>query len=253
MLTIERRAQLKRIIFDRKTVSVSEMADYFSVSLETIRRDLAVLEAEGLITKSYGEATLRRNESSLTTYEERLTYNLEAKRSIAREAVRLIQPHDCIFVDHSTTALRLSEFLPDISLTIVTNSQAVISAFSSHKNAVLICTGGVYDNSDQGFFGVDTVNYLQNHFFDKAFLSCRSIDIGRGVCASKESVSEMWRQAINSSKQVFLLLDHTKIGRPAFILVSTFSKISRIITDQPLSDEWSQYLDEIRLPVTISG
>jgi len=52
MLTIERREKLKEIIISKKTVTVAEMAQKFSVSTETIRRDFEALDGEGVLIKS---------------------------------------------------------------------------------------------------------------------------------------------------------------------------------------------------------
>lgn len=252
MLTSKRREELRKIITARESVSVSDMAAYFSVTPETIRRDLSAFAAEGFVSKSYGGATLLRKVNDVSSHDTRVSFCAAEKRRIADSAASLIAPYDCVFIDHSTTTLNITEHLGTFPVTVVTNSQAVVNRLAEQKDVTLICTGGTFDRADQGFFGIETVRYLQSHYFDKAFLSCRSIDMSRGVCASKESVSEVWRSVIRSSQQVFLLADHTKIGRPAFTLVSEFSKISRIITDAPLSSEWMQFLNEIGLPVTIA-
>ena len=229
-----------------------DMAAYFSVTPETIRRDLSAFAAEGFVTKSYGSATLCRKVNEISPHDKRMSCCAEEKRRISAAAAALIAPYDCIFIDHSTTTLNITEYLDTIPVTVITNSQAVINRLAGKSNVTLICTGGTFDKTDQGFFGIETVRYLQSHYFDKAFISCRSIDISRGVCASKESVSEVWRSVIKSAQQVFLLVDHTKIGRPAFTLVSEFDRINRIITDEPLSSEWIQFLEEIGLPATVA-
>ncbi len=58
MLSIERREKIKEILLTKKNVTVAEMAELFSVSTETIRRDFELLSNEGFLIKTYGGASL---------------------------------------------------------------------------------------------------------------------------------------------------------------------------------------------------
>ena len=83
MLGIERRRKImERLVQDRK-IYVSDLSRLFSVTEETIRRDLEKLEAEGLVSRTYGGAIL--NENKLTEgihYFKRTAINVEAKKAI---------------------------------------------------------------------------------------------------------------------------------------------------------------------------
>ena len=60
MNTTQRRYEIYEKLKKDKTVQVNELAKVYAVSLMTIRRDLDMLENQGLATKSYGGATLNR-------------------------------------------------------------------------------------------------------------------------------------------------------------------------------------------------
>ncbi len=244
MLSIERREKLKQVFLQKKSVTVEDMAKEFNVSTETIRRDFNSLSDEGFITKTYGGATLKYRANSLVTHQEKTGILVENKRLMARQAAKFIQPNDCIFLDHSTTVYELCNEIENIPLTVITNSLFIINRLAGISNIKLISPGGNFVMSEQGFFGLEAVRYLQRHHMDKAFISCRSLDMKRGLNDSDEIVSEMRRSIINSANYTYLLADHTKFGKSAFISTSDFSSIRYLITDKPLDKEWRDFLKE---------
>lgn len=244
MLSVERRENLKKVFLQQKNVTVTEMADKYNVSKETIRRDFNYLSDEGFITKTYGGATLKYRANSFVTHQEKAGILVENKRIIAKQAAKFIQPNDCIFLDHSTTVYEMCNEIENIPLTVITNSLFIINRLASVSTIKLITPGGNFVMSEQGFFGLETVRYLQRHHMDKAFISCRNVDMKRGLNDSDEMVSEMRRNIINSANSAYLLVDHTKFGKSAFISTSDFSQIDYLITDSPLDKEWRDFLKD---------
>lgn len=61
MLALERRNQIIEKLQEDKRVVVSDLSKQFGVSEETIRRDLEILDKEGIATKSYGGAVFNEN------------------------------------------------------------------------------------------------------------------------------------------------------------------------------------------------
>ena len=105
MLSIERREKIKEILLTKKNVTVAEMADLFSVSTETIRRDFESLSNEGFLIKTYGGASLLFKKNVTVSQKIKSSIMREEKQQMARQAVKLIKPNDCIFLDHTTTVL----------------------------------------------------------------------------------------------------------------------------------------------------
>lgn len=108
------------------SVSVEELVDTYQVSVETIRRDLRILDEKGFLRRTYGGAVKREQTTWDMPYYERMQLNLERKEAIAREAVKLLEDGDSVFIDGNTSGLVLSRYVPDDkNLTIVTNSAMV--------------------------------------------------------------------------------------------------------------------------------
>lgn len=249
MMTAQRREELKRYLLEYKSASVENMARKFKVSGQTIRRDFEVLEKEGFLLRSYGGAMLKDRKTYFVPNTVRSELLVDAKRKICRQAAEFICPNDCIFIDHSTTALELCSEIAQRPLTVVTNSRRVVDRLSESQTIRLISTGGVYHRDQEGYFGSETVRYLEQHCVDKAFLSCRSLDLLRGLSDSDEVIADVRQKVIENADSVYLLADHSKFGKSGFITICGVSAVDYVITDQPLDAEWSQMFQEKNVQV----
>ena len=242
MLSIERSATIKNIILEKKSITVADMAKKFNVSSETIRRDFEALEKEGFLIKTYGGAALKERVGMHVSKNILSGILVEEKRRMAQAAAKQIRPNECIFLDHSTTVYEMCHLIENIPLTIMTNSLSIIDYFAGVKNIQLVTPGGNFNQSAYAFFGIEAIKFLQNHSLDKAFLSCRTLDIKRGLCEADELIAEMRRNIIENSVESYLLADHTKLGKTAFVCTCAASDIDCLITDVRLEKEWNDYL-----------
>ena len=99
MLAEERRQRIAVLLKDEKRVSVSELAQTYSVSEETIRRDLERLENNGVARRTYGGALYNEDERKETPYDVRKRSDVNAKYAIARQAAKLISDGEYIMLD----------------------------------------------------------------------------------------------------------------------------------------------------------
>lgn len=247
MLSGERRNIIRNTLLEKKNITVSDMVDIFGVSSETIRRDLEFLEEEGFLIKTYGGASLKDRVSSNVPKRILSGILVENKRRMAVAAAKRIRPNECIFLDHSTTVYEMCPLIEKIPLTIMTNSLNVMSYFAESENIHLVALGGNFNATAYAFFGLETIRFLQKHMVDKAFLSCRGVSLNRGLSEGSDIIAEMRKSIISNSVQSFLLADHTKIGKNAFISSCPLSAVSCLITDEKLNCEWSDGLNEMHI------
>ena len=104
MLAIERKNEILNRLRNDKRVLVSELAEFYNVTEETIRRDLDKLEKEGYATKTYGGAILGNSTKNDLSYVVRNKANVEAKKIIATLVTGLIEDGDHLMIDHSSTS-----------------------------------------------------------------------------------------------------------------------------------------------------
>jgi DeoR/GlpR family transcriptional regulator of sugar metabolism len=244
LLSIQRREEIKRIILEKKNISVAEIARHFQVSTETVRRDFDYLESSGFIEKSYGGATLKMRMAHSVPQEMRSVILVDVKRRMVKKAAEFLNPNDSIFLDHSTTVFEMCREIEHIPLTVMTNSLYVMNYFSRNPLIRLVIPGGNLDLNTQGFFGMEMLDFIERHYLDKVFFSCRALSMRQGLCDSDEQIAALRKTIINRAEQVYLLADHTKIGKPSFINIAGFEKIDYLITDEKPGHDWVEFLTE---------
>ena len=144
MLALERRNLILEKLQEEKRVVVSELSQLYSVSEETIRRDLDKLEKEGLATKSYGGAVINEDVGIDLPFNIRKNQNVQGKQKMAEIAASMVNDGDHIFLDASTTAVFVAKALKEKErLTVVTNSMEILLELSDVSGWNIISTGGV--------------------------------------------------------------------------------------------------------------
>ena len=141
MLAIERRNAISEILAARGKVIVSELAKEFSVTEETIRRDLDRLEKDGVATKTYGGAVSGNSSSTDIPYRVRLGVNVDKKKIIAEKVAALIKDGQRIMLDASSTAIYVTRAIKNkknmtvsLSLTPIISPQVSDFRFSVRQN-----------------------------------------------------------------------------------------------------------------------
>ncbi len=244
MLAVTRKAKIKEIISEKKSVVVSELAEMFSVTEETIRRDLKAFEDEGFLTRTYGGAFIQdgvQNEVELSVRETAYT---DSKQLIAEKCAEIVHNGDSVFLDASTTALFIAKAICNMRITVVTNSLKVINLLAEYSNIHLIIIGGLFAPNNMSFIGRGALQALDNYYVDKTFMSCRSLSMEHGITDSNESMSEIRRKLLTRSSKVYVVADYSKFDKTSFLNICDFNDICGIITDKHLNRNWLDFLSE---------
>ncbi len=242
MLAITRKSEIRDLILEKKSVTVTELAKLFSVTEETIRRDLKQMEGEGFLIRTYGGAFIQDGVENNVDLSLRETTFIKSKQAIANRCRQIIHNGDSIFLDSSTTALAIAKAVSDMRLTVVTNSLLVVNELCEIPNIHLVCIGGNYTPRDKAFHGLSTSASLTTYYLDKTFMSCRSLSMEHGITDSLESVAAVRQSLIERSKEVYVVADFSKFDKTSFIHITDFEHITGIITDRKLSIQWLDFL-----------
>jgi len=240
MLSLERRDEIKSALLENQSITVSELSDKYNVSFETIRRDFDELEKEGFLTRTYGGAVLRKHVRQDVNYNMLSNLFIENKQRIVHKASEFVSSGDCIFIDHSTTVFQLIHEIKNLKLTIMSNSIKVLPELSEIPGIDIVSTGGTLNKELYCLLGNTAEKTVKNFYMDKAFLSCRAIDKQHGLSDKFEQEAEIRRTIIDNADSVYLLMDHTKFDKTAFVRTCDLQKITCIITDHLLSDAWKE-------------
>jgi DeoR/GlpR family transcriptional regulator of sugar metabolism len=109
--TEQRRQQILNLLEETGALNVSELADRFSVSVVTIRKDLDDLESEDLLQRTFGGAVFSHRSRFNRSFLERAQQHRREKCAIAAAAHSYIKDGDTIMLDAGTTTLALAERL----------------------------------------------------------------------------------------------------------------------------------------------
>jgi DeoR/GlpR family transcriptional regulator of sugar metabolism len=252
MLAAERQRKIVELVNTRLSMRVSELSQLFGVTEETIRRDLEKLEKENMLKRSHGGAVSIEEEQSETSYQEREITNAAEKKAIALEAIHLIEPGDIIILDASTTAWYMAKELPDMPLTVVTNSIRVATELSRKEQVKVISTGGLLLSRSLSYVGPLAERSLSFYHVNKAFLSCRGIHLDRGLSDTNESQALLKRKMMEITDETVLMVDSSKFGVRSFAQISPTSSVHTLITDSKIDEDTRNQLDEKGITVTIA-
>lgn len=232
MLVAERYEKIVQIVDERGSIRVSELSDICGVTEETIRRDLDRLENSGKLKRSHGGAVSINEHKQETPYFTREVQNIEEKKRIAEKAIQLVNENERILLDASSTAWYMAAQIPNIPLTVLTNSIKVAYELSSKNNIQVVSTGGILSPRSLSYVGPLAERSLEYYHVDKAFISCGGANIQRGISDPNELQARLKQKMIELSDEVIVMIDHSKFGVQSFAHITSWIDIEHLITDE---------------------
>ena len=238
MLAIERQRRILDLLNETGSLRTIEVSEALGVTDETVRKDFEMLEKRGELLRIHGGASRTERIREDLPFNERQAVRREEKLSIARLAASRIEANDTIFLDASSTVLTLTEFLPDLPMTVLTNALNVLTALAERPNLDLICTGGLYDAKSRSFIGLGAEKSLQRYNIHRMFLSGNGLNIERGVSESNSRQASFKERVIASAGDVVFLADHSKLGQKASFFFANVTDLTCLITDSQADPEF---------------
>lgn len=214
-------------------VTVKDLSQHFCVSLETIRRDLQDLEEQGALRRIHGGAvSLERVDGGLAFNKRKNDHALE-KKLIAYKAIALIKPGDIIMLDASSTCWYLAQELPDMPLTVITNSFRNVLSLSDRKSIKTIAIGGEYSEKYSAFLGSVTSGNIAQYRVDILFFSCAGFSKSNGVWENNELNASTKKVMLSVAKKRVLLADSYKQGRSGIVRICQSNEVDQVVSEKP--------------------
>lgn len=245
MLPLERRQNIVEQISANRSVRVIELSEKFNVTEETIRRDLEKLEQKGILKRTYGGAVLTQCGDEERSFTGRSKENVDSKISMGQMASEIVQDGDVVMMDSSTTSLEVAKKLSDHQdLTIVTNSMIILTEMVQYNKINTVCIGGSLVRRALAFNGPIATKNINNYYADKVILSCKSIDMEKGIMETNDLEADVKRAMVATAKTVILVVDHTKFNRFSVSRLYDFSDIDIVITDIKPCEKWLAFFEK---------
>jgi DeoR family ulaG and ulaABCDEF operon transcriptional repressor len=238
-------AERERRIFEalRPTgfVSYRDLEALLEASPATIRRDLARLEREGLITRLHGGARLPGKDDAKaprllgTPFEQSITQNLAAKRAIGKAAAALCAPGQGVMIDGGSTTLQMCPYLDGLGLQVLTNSLHIVNALLPHNDTRIVLPSGAVFREQNIILAPAGEDSMPRFHAPRLFMGAASVG-AQGVMQADPVLVAAERRLIDLAEEVILLVDSSKFQSQSGAIVCSLDDIDVLITDFCPSD-----------------
>ena len=229
MLPHQRRMQIASIVKKSGDMTVDQLAQKLQVSTSTIRRDLSLLDREGMLTRVRGGVI----ESDANPFAEVAAYAQEEKQRIARLASQIIPERATVILDIGTTGAALARELRGRDLVVITASLAVVDELRGSSQTELIVLGGVLRRSYCSLVGNITENALAQITADYAFLGTSGVRPDGMVLDSTGIEVPVKRGILEHSVNTYLLAAADKFPGSGLVDVTYLKNLTGLVTTAP--------------------
>ena len=253
MTTYERRQSMLELLRTQPGLRVPEIARLLEISEGTVRNDLNALEEQGYLTRVHGGAVLNEATPHVNAaFGIRHQENASAKNCIGAGAAKLVNDEDSILLDASSTAYYLALHLRERSrLRVVTNGIEVARLLAQNPTNTVILIGGVVRADGSSVTGLLSEQIISELHIQKAFVSCSGFSVERGMTEVHLEEAQLKRKALESARQIFALVDSSKLGHEDLTIFVRPIQITHLFTDVGITDEWQTRLQWANIPFTI--
>ena len=240
-----RQAQLLEEVRLRGSASVEALAEKFSVTLQTVRRDVALLSDAGLVSRFHGGVRTPTSTTENIAYRQRQQLNESAKQRIARAVAQAVPAGCSLIINIGTTTEAIArELLHHQGLRVITNNLNVAAILSDNPDCEVIVAGGVVRGRDRGIVGEATVDFIQQFKVDIALIGISAIEPDGSLRDFDYREVKVARAILAQARQVWLAADHSKFNRPAMVELGRLDQVDRLFTDQTPPDPFPALLAE---------
>jgi len=235
MILSDRKQQILDLIRETGVVSVEDMAVRFTVSTQTIRRDLNELCSGGLARRVHGGA---REVDSISVsnvdYRQRRDLNRTAKEAIARRTAQLIPNHCSLTLNIGTTTEQVARALGGHQeLVVISNNINIITSLIDTSQRELIMVGGAVRPVDGAVVGGQAVEFISRYKVDFAVIGCSSVEEDGAVLDFDAREVSVSRAMLQHARARVLVCDATKFTRTAPVRICKLDALDYVITDRP--------------------
>ncbi|MGW9413698.1 DeoR/GlpR family DNA-binding transcription regulator [Arthrobacter cupressi] len=263
MFAEERQQLISGLVAELGRVSVTDLAERFSITTETVRRDLAALESAGSLRRVHGGAVpsdrLSTREESVG---ERAIQRPSEKLRIAQAALALI-PEDSsgsILLDAGSTTETLAGLLAAQrgnggnagELVVITHAIPIAAKLSGNPGIALQILGGRVRGLTQAAVGQSTVDSASRLRPDIAFVGANGIHATFGFSTPDPEEAAVKAAFVTSARRVVVVADSSKLDAETLVQFAALKDVDTVITDREPSEELSAALAEAGVDVVLA-
>lgn len=230
-----RKQIILKLLDEKGDVDVKELAQVLETSEITVRRDLGLMAADGLLYRTHGGAMRLSLVNQPISFVQKSAVNADNKDHICRIAAAQIQDGDVIFMDCGSTVFRMCSFIRDKRIKVITNSLPVVHELLNSTVSINLI-GGEVDAERQAVHGSMSTEHIRRYQADKAFLGVGGISLDKGLSAVSEKEAEMTLSMAANAQVTYLLCDSSKLGKDKYLTFAPLELVNVLITDEQSSE-----------------
>ncbi len=254
-IKVDRLNAIRHHLYTHGPSTSQDLVAAVGTSIATLRRDLNLLEEEGVIERVHGGARLAAGTSVEVVFEEREKENLPAKRVIAEAAFERLKPYSTIFLDAGTTVLQLARRLriAPMPITVFTNGLAVAQELINIPKIRVMILGGQLRPENASVIGPHAEAMLDRLWFDQLFLGAGAISTDGTIYSVDLGEATLNTKMLARSAERIILVDASKFGHAATYAVGPLASTTHMIVDAAITAEWRQRLANFGVEFLIAG
>ncbi|MCQ4744141.1 MAG: DeoR/GlpR family DNA-binding transcription regulator [Blautia producta] len=247
MLQEERKQYILSLLNAKSSVTVAELSKAFQLSEVSVRKMLMKMEKQGEIKRTWGGAVSVEGSLQEYSHSEKVPKYLKEKLSIAKAAYECISDGDAIMLDSGTTTLQIARLIkkgPKRKIMVTTNAINIAMELAEAEDIPVVLIGGEVRHRILCCTGNFADEMVRRLFFDKGFVSGNHLSLEHGFTTPNIGEANFKRAVMNSSKESFIVLDHSKFGDDSLSLICPIKEIDTVLTD------WGapiQFVEQLRL------
>jgi len=251
MIKEKRQERIRSELARKGNVDVEELAEMLQISCQSVRRDLSAMQEKGYLRRTHGGATTIEDPDELPFQSKISAYLLE-KRAIGTTTASLIGDGKVIGCTGGTTIMQVMKALKSKHLTIITNAINVAMELAPCHSLEVIVTGGTLRTRSYELVGHVAERTIQGYLLDIALVGVDGLDIKNGISTFTDAEAHAAALYIEHAREVWVVADHSKIGKTAPALIAPLSRVSRLITDSNVGPDQSRMIRESGIVLTIA-
>jgi DeoR/GlpR family transcriptional regulator of sugar metabolism len=231
----KRHTKILEIVGENERIEVKQLAQLLDVSQVTVRKDLDILEEKGLLRREHGYAVINASDD----INNRLAFNYEVKRSIAKMAAELVKDGETVMIESGSSCALLADELAvnKKDVRIITNSAFIASYIRERPSVKVVLLGGDYQPKSQVMVGPITKTCAKEFFVDKIFVGTDGFTEKSGFTGNDLMRTETVRAMAESASHVVVLTDSSKFIKQGVVAQFKKDEVDFVITDDGISQD----------------
>ena len=231
MKVAKREQTIISLLESRGEISVNDLSSILDVSVSTLRKQLAVMQANGLVIRTYG-GVMSVNRVPDESFDSKMQKNIGEKRRIAEKARSLIPNGASIALGSGSSIFCLGNLLDDLTRGIIYTNSMQTADYLAHCGGLEVhISGGIIRGRTGTIIGNDVVEFFSAlKQVDYAFIGCDAIDSKGEIYSDNLSVATAEQKLLLSAKHKFVLCDSSKIGKTAVAHIASLKQCDGLIT-----------------------